>query len=264
MKRRGHGRQRPRIPRSAPGDRYWVVRRIQASGRFQTYTTRPLRAIDIEDRIAAATAGGGPTLDLVMPLPLLSDPDPSLLAAFYSALAEATEPVGAATSARSRSRAEHESDDKPGLGRPRRNAYLAAEAAYFHDIELRPEFTSPTRYRWFRDGPPEHVPCGAPDLTARDFNWRSMRRATQRSYLNPSLRLQWDNSLDRFRSRGVRRWREEGRRVLAALCVWPWAVASAGQVAPTKWDAVPWHEDRRYWDVLDDWARRHHEATPPR
>ena len=173
---------------------------------------------------------GLPVLPLVMEMPLLREPDPDLLAAYYDAMAEATVPTDGT---------EQATPPRPTRGRPRTNLYVAAELAYMADIEQRASFTSPPEDERWQSEPTD----------------RAFSALTQRGYLDPQSMLTWDESQRAYKAQKLKRTRSQGRRVLAELGAWPWAVAPDGRLPRD------WRDDERYVAALAAWAGVEFDAT---
>ena len=93
------------------------------------------------------------TLPMIADVPLLHEPDEELLAAYVLAADHAARPTDGS---------EWPEPKYDASGRPKMNAYIAAEVAYMHDVECRAEFTSPERYGWFDRDAPLLVPYDRP------------------------------------------------------------------------------------------------------
>jgi hypothetical protein len=186
--------------------------------------------LDVEQRIALVARPGLPTLPLVIEMPLLVEPDPDLLDAFLLARARAVDPEMAR---------EWMGDNGLAVarGRPPRNAYVECEIAYLADIEGRAQFSKPSAGQGWQPEPTEP----------------RFRDQTQRAYLNPNSVLTvasttWATGTTVFRDETLKKARSSGRRRLAALGAWPWALWPSGRLPRN------WKQQDRTWATLHAWA----------
>ena len=124
---------------------------------------------------------------------------------FTLALAEATKPTDGTMQA---------TPPRAEPGRPPRNVYECCEIAYMADIEERDEFVPPA---WVGRAHGDTYRSPDPDAGANV--------TTQRAYLDREPNLRWEPEpaqADRWRCRGLHRYRQEGREMLAALGAEPW------------------------------------------
>ncbi len=170
----------------------------------------PEPGADLERALRRLWPDGRPAVPLYCGrVPLVAVADPAAEAAFEEALGEATD------------RTAGESVPRARRGQPKRNVYVAAEVAYMLDVEGRLPFTEPA-----------NVTAALLPEPSRD---------TVRGYLDPALAITRDEG---WRSITLRRWRDDGRRVLAAVGGWPWALAPDGRLERS------WYRDPRYLAAL--------------
>lgn len=148
-------------------------------------------------------------LPLVEDLPVVGPVSGDHLRRFVLAMAEATAPTDGTVQA---------IPPRARRGRPPRNAYVACEVAYMTDVEGRAPFTPPPSPEGIEEDGPTIV-VSTPEVD------RPGEVTTQRAYLNPGPNLRWEPEAaqeDRWRCRGLHRWRQDGRAMLAALGAEPW------------------------------------------
>jgi hypothetical protein len=138
-------------------------------------------------------------------------------------------------------------------GRPRRNSYRAAHVAYASDVEARAlKGSRPADFLSLKDQTPTQLKrslepdylglrdlIGDPEIALRDVTGRIDDPDEARGYV---------------RAQTVDNWRRDGRRHLAALGAWPWAVVPDGRLPRS------WRRDPRFADALAAWITAPAEA----
>jgi len=139
--------------------------------------------------------------------------------------------------------------ERASPGRPRRNAYLAAEVAVMRDVQGRPLRDTTLPPLLDRHDRPVHVDKdGNPEKRPVFGVWPYLGSRGQHGELLDLEQI--THTRDSLRSRGVTRWRDDGRKVMAALGAWPWAVPGGEGKLSRNW----WREPR-YATALAAWQQ---------